>query len=183
RGVRLDTRDPLAQATWLVVAAVDDSGRDAPVQLAASLDDDDLAAILAERRETIEEVAWDAETGAVVARRRERVGAIVLADHPLRDIDPERIRAALLDGVRMVGIAALPWPDAALGLRSRLMFLHAHDAAWPDVSDAALHGRLDEWLAPFAGTARRLEQLRGIDWQAALLSLVPWELQRQFDVL
>jgi ATP-dependent helicase HrpB len=183
RGVRIDTRDPLAQAPWLVVAAVDDSGRDARVQLAATLDDDDVQALLAERREVVEEVAWDDAAAAVVARRRERLGAIVLADHPLRDVDPERVAAALLDGVVVRGIGALPWSDVSRRLRERLAFLHAHDTAWPDVSDVALLARRDEWLAPFVTGIRRLEQLGSVDLHAALLTLVPWDLRRRLDAL
>jgi ATP-dependent helicase HrpB len=183
RGVRIDVRDPLAQAPWLVVAAVDDSGRDARVQLAAALDDDDVQQLLAERRESVEEVTWDDDAAAVVARRRERLGAIVLADHPLRDVDPERIAIALLEGVAAHGIGALPWSDTSRRLRERLAFLHAHDPTWPDVGDAALLMRLGEWLAPFIGGMRRLEQLAALDLHAALLTLVPWELRRRLDEL
>ena len=183
RGVRIDVRDPLAQAPWVVVAAVDDSGRDARVQLAATLDDDEIAQILAERREVVEEVTWDDDNATVVARRRERLGAIVLADHPLRDVEPERIGAALMAGVAARGVAALPWSDTARRLRERLAFLQAHDPEWPDVRDEALLARLDEWLAPFVGGMRRLDQVGSVDLGAALLTLVPWELRRKLDAL
>jgi ATP-dependent helicase HrpB len=68
-------------------------------------------------------------------------------------------------------------------LRARLAFLHAHDPAWPRVDDSALLERLDEWLAPVVGSARRLEQLGGADLEAALRTLVPWDQQRQLDLL
>jgi ATP-dependent helicase HrpB len=183
RGVRLDPRDPLAQAPWLVVAAVDDTGRDARVQLAASLDDDDVAELLAERRTVVDEVVWEDALSSVVARRREQLGAIVLADHPLRDVDPVQVTAALLAGVRLRGIAALPWSASARRLRQRLAFLHQHDDAWPAVDDAALLAGLDDWLAPVAGGARRLEQLGAVDFNAALLGLLPWQLRRELDTL
>lgn len=183
RGVRLDVRDPLAQAGWLVVAAVDDSGRDARVQLAAPLDDDDVAVLITERREVLDEVTWDAEADAVVARRRERLGAIVLADHPLRDVDPELLTVALMSGVATRGIEALPWSDGARRLRARLGFLHHHDASWPAMDDAALLGGLGVWLAPFGAGFRRIEQLGAVDLGAALLTLVPWELRRTVDAL
>jgi ATP-dependent helicase HrpB len=166
-----------------VIAAVDDSGRDARVQLAARLDDDDVAALLAERREVVEEVVWDDTAGSVVARRRERLGAIVLADHPLRDVDGSLVRAALMDGVIQRGVDALPWSDATRRLRARLAFLHHHEPTWPSMSDAALLARLDDWLAPFADGLRRLEQLATIDLAAALVTLLNWEQRRQLDTL
>ena len=183
RGVRVDVRDPLAQAPWLVVAAVDDSGRDARVQLAAALDVEDVQEMLAERREVVEEVTWDEAASSVVARRRERLGAIVLADHPLANAAAEQLLAGLLSGVRERGVAALPWSESAQRLRARLAFLHAHDSSWPDVSEAQLLGRLDDWLAPFVSGLRRWDQLTSVDLGAALLTLVPWELGRRLDVL
>jgi ATP-dependent helicase HrpB len=183
RGVRIDTRDPLAQAAWVAVAAVDDSGRDARVQLAVALGAEEVAGIVAARREVSDEVVWDADAHAVVARRRERIGAIVLADHPLREADVELLRSALLAGVRAEGLDALPWSGGARQLRQRLAFLHHHDASWPDVTDQRLLERLEQWLGPFVTGMRRLEELRGVDLGTAVLSLVPWELQRQVDML
>ncbi len=183
RGVRIDPRDSLAHADWLVVPVVDDSGRDARVQLAAALPAGDLAEILAERATVRDEVEWDDSVGAVVARRRERLGAIVLADHPLREVDAERIGSAWLAGIRSRGLQALPWPDQALQLRQRLAFVHHHDADWPDVSDAALLARAEEWLLPLLSGHRRLDQLGRIDLSAALLGLLDWQQRRRLDEL
>jgi ATP-dependent helicase HrpB len=51
------------------------------------------------------------------------------------------------------------------------------------VDDAALLAGLDDWLAPVAGGARRLEQLGAVDFNAALLGLLPWQLRRELDTL
>ena len=67
---------------------------------------------------------WDARERAVVARERERLGAIVLVERSLRDADPEATTAALLEGVRREGIEALPWSGGARSLRERLAFMH-----------------------------------------------------------
>jgi ATP-dependent helicase HrpB len=183
RGVRLDERDPLAHKEWLVVPALDDSGRDGRVQLAVSLDDEEIAAIIAEQATTTDEVEWDDEIAGVVARRRQQLGAIVLADHPLRDIDEELVQRALLDGIRRRGVGLLPWKDAAVSLRQRLAFLHHHDQEWPSMSDEALIERADEWLAPLLAGVRKLDQLSRVDLGAALLGLLTWEQRSSLDRL
>ncbi|NEA83591.1 ATP-dependent helicase, partial [Actinospica acidiphila] len=45
---------------------------------------------------------------------------------------------------------------------------------WPDVSDEALHARVDEWLEPELSRARRRADLARIDAGQALARLLPW---------
>jgi ATP-dependent helicase HrpB len=89
----------------------------------------------------------------------------------------------LLDGVRQIGLTALPWSDSARLLRQRLAFLHAVDSSWPDVSDAALTETLGTWLAPRIGSARSISDLERVDLTGALLALLPWERRASLDEL
>jgi ATP-dependent helicase HrpB len=68
-----------------------------------------------------------------------------------------------------------------MALRQRLAFLRAGDPAWPDVSDAALAARLDDWLTPLLTGVRSLAALKPDALEGALRSLVPWDLQRRLD--
>ncbi|MGW2926017.1 ATP-dependent helicase HrpB [Streptomyces fungicidicus] len=128
------------------------------------------ARVLLERRD---EVRW--ADGDVVARRVERLGAVELAVRPLADAGPSLVRDALLDGLRREGFGLLRWPAGAVVLRQRLAFLHGRlGEPWPDVSDGALHARVDEWLEPELGRARRRADLARIDAGQALGRLLPW---------
>ena len=81
----------------------------------------------------------------------------MLVERLIRGADDAPIAEALLARVRATGVSALPWRDPALRLRQRLAFAHRHFAdAYPSVSDAALLGTLDEWLAPALAGMRRL---------------------------
>ncbi|MFD8251143.1 ATP-dependent helicase HrpB [Streptomyces werraensis] len=165
----------LRGAEWVAVAVADRPvGRGhARVLLGAAVDEDVArwaAGTLLERRE---EVHW--ADGDVVARRVERLGAVELAARPLTDADPALVRAALLDGLRREGLGLLRWPPGAEVLRQRLAFLHARlGEPWPDVSDEALHARVDEWLEPELSRARRRADLARIDAGQALARLLPW---------
>ncbi|WP_306044857.1 ATP-dependent helicase C-terminal domain-containing protein, partial [Streptomyces acidiscabies] len=120
-----------------------------------------------------EEVRWAG--GDVVARRVERLGAVELAVRPLRNADAGLVRAALLEGLRQEGFGVLRWTDTGAVLRQRLAFLRARvGEPWPDVSDEALHARVDEWLEPELGRARQRKDLARIDAGNALGRLLPW---------
>ncbi|MEU6684960.1 ATP-dependent helicase HrpB [Streptomyces sp. NPDC046832] len=165
----------LRGAEWVAVAVADRPvGRGhARVQAGAVVDEDvarfAAGALLEER----DEVRWDG--GDVVARRVERLGAVELAVRTLKDADPGLVRAALLDGLRREGFGLLRWPAEAGVLRQRLAFLRLHlGEPWPDVSDEALHARVEEWLEPELGRARRRADLARIDAGEALARLLPW---------
>ncbi|KOG91340.1 hypothetical protein ADK38_03745, partial [Streptomyces varsoviensis] len=122
-----------------------------------------------------EEVGWDEERRDVVARRVERLGAIELGARPLPGPDPARIRAALLDGLRREGLGLLRWTAEGTALRERLAFLHRQlGAPWPDVGDAALLDRVDDWLGDELDRARKRSDVERVDAGKALARLLPW---------
>ncbi|MFD3837180.1 ATP-dependent helicase HrpB [Streptomyces sp. NPDC058642] len=176
-GTRAEVRDAtgLRGAPWIAVAVADrpvGKGH-ARVQLGAVVDEETArqaaGALLDER----DEVHW--ADGDVVARRVERLGAVELAVRTLRNPDPALVRDALLEGLRRDGLRLLRWSPEADVLRQRLAFLRLHlGEPWPDVSDEALHARVDEWLEPELGRARRRADLARIDAGDALGRLLPW---------
>lgn len=165
----------LRGAPWLAVAVADRPVGQvhARVQLAAVVDEDvaRLAAgvLLRER----DEVRW--ADGDVVARRVERLGAVELAVRPLRNADASLVRGALVEGLRQEGLRLLRWSPEADALRQRLAFVRLRVGdPWPDVDDASLHARVDEWLEPELSRARRRADLGRIDAGQALGRLLPW---------
>lgn len=182
RGVTLPVHDPLAHAEWIVAVQIDDAGRDGRVMLAAALDVNDLMAESGEQIITRDVIEWRDDLQSVTARRRTMLGALVLKDAAMRDAAPDAVRVALLEGLRRLGVNALPWSESGAAVRRRLAFVQHHDAAWPDVSDATLAATLDVWLAPLLGDAEGLADLARIDFGAALCRLLTWEQRRQLDV-
>jgi ATP-dependent helicase HrpB len=152
------------------VAELDDVGDNARIRLAAAIDERELEAALGARIDTAEEVRVDADSGAVQARRVRRLGALVLADEPLPRPSAAAVARALLDAIARRGVAALPWSEADRQLRARVALLRGlePDAAWPDLGDAALDARLADWLGPFLGSVRRLDDLSTGPLHAAL---------------
>ncbi|MEW6729528.1 MAG: ATP-dependent helicase HrpB [Pseudomonadota bacterium] len=188
RGALLETSDALARAPWLAIAHLDGQTdglrREARVFLAAGLAQTDIEAAFAERIEDMEEIVWDEREQAVKAYRQRRLGALVLEDRPLPKPDPERVRTALLEGIRQAGLACLPWQARHQQWRGRVALLRRTlGEVWPDVSDAALLASLDAWLAPWLEGMTRLSHLDRLDLDAALQSLLPWDKRQALDRL
>jgi ATP-dependent helicase HrpB len=180
RGAWLDPADALAREPWLAVGELGSGAAQDRILLAAPLDEADLLAAFADRLETEDRVEVDAG-GRVRARRITRLGRITVEERRIDDPEPALIEAALTSEVRRRGLAALPLGARSRSLLDRLRFLHAEapDAGWPDLSDAVLLDRTDDWLAPLLAGRTAFGQLTDAQIADALLALVPWDLQRR----
>ncbi|MFJ8676663.1 ATP-dependent helicase HrpB [Streptomyces sp. NPDC093589] len=174
-GARAGDRSRLGDAAWLAIAVADRpvAAASARVRLAAVIDEETACAAARALYSSGEEVRWS--DGDVVARKVTRLGAIELAARPLASPGPGLLREAVLSGLRREGPGLLRWSAGALSLRQRMAFLHRElGAPWPDVSDAALLERAEEWLGVELGRARRRADLARIDAGQALARLLPW---------
>jgi ATP-dependent helicase HrpB len=183
RGTVLPEGDPMASEEFVVVADLDGSTQDSRIFLAAPITTAEIEELYADRIVSDETVRWGEREGAVLARKQRRLGALVLEDKPLARPDAEKLKAAMLDGVRQLGLGALPWNDDLAKWRERVAFLRQLDESWPDLSDTALLASLETWLAPFLDKVSRRDHLARIDLGAALKALVPWDKQRTLDRL
>ena len=68
-------------------------------------------------------LAWNPRTEMVEAKRERRLWSLVLEEKPLKNPPPEQVAAAMIEGIRAMGLAALPWTDGARNLRARVAFL------------------------------------------------------------
>ncbi|HTN11450.1 MAG TPA: ATP-dependent helicase HrpB [Acetobacteraceae bacterium] len=177
-GAKLPLADKLSKAKLLAVASLEMKGS-ARIRLAAVLDGSDLPAVLAERVTEQVETGLDPATGSVLARRRRRLGALVLEDRT-EAADPAETAAALAAAVT---IAALPWTDAAHQLRARVALLRGlePEAGWPDLSDEALAASRAEWLAPQLHGQSRLAAVDKLDLHAILRGRLDWALAARLD--
>jgi ATP-dependent helicase HrpB len=178
-GARLPRADPLANAGLLAVAAIELKAA-ARIRLAAPLDP---AALPLTRVTEQVETSFDPASGAMLARRRRRLGALVLSDRT-EPADPAEVAVGLAGVVAAQGLRPLPWTDAARQMQARvgLMRRLEPDAGWPDLSDDALKASVREWLPPRLAGVSRLAELARLDACAILRGLLPGELARRLDV-
>ncbi len=184
KGAELQPADALAGEDYLAVADLDGDRRVARIFLAAPLSRAEIEEDFAGDIAAEEIVDWDSRVAAVLARSRLRLGALVLEDKPLAAPDPARVTAALIQGIRELGLKALPWSREAKNLRARILFLRRIEANnWPDLSDEALMGNLEDWLAPYLAGMSRRAQLQGLDLAAALAARLSHAQRQALDRL
>ncbi len=180
-GARLPRADPLANAKLLAVASLEMKAA-ARIRLAAPLDPDNLPASLAARVTEQVESGFDPVSGAVLARRRRRLGALILADRT-EPASPTDIAASLAGAVAADRLRPLPWTDAVRQLQARVGRMRGIEPAeaWPDLSDDALVASVQAWLAPQLAGLSRLADLSRLDLTAILRGMLPWDLARRLD--
>lgn len=185
--VALDEDEHLARCEWLVVADLDAGppGQPGRVHLAATVPPMVATQAIAPLVADEESVAWDPRRGDAAAQRRRHLGAITVSSEPLAAPPPDAVRAALLEGLRSIGLGLLGRLDGADDLRRRVAWLRATrpDDDWPDWSDEALVEDAEQWLAPVLTRARSRADLNRVDVRAALLTQLDWRQQRSIDEL
>ncbi|MBF9030225.1 ATP-dependent helicase HrpB [Rhodobacterales bacterium HKCCE3408] len=163
RGAALDPGDDLATQRLLVVTDLDGDPREARIRAALPIAETTVRDLFASQIRQQYICEWSRRERRVVARRQDRLGAIALSDAPWPDPPAETVAAALLDGIRDLGIEALGWRDASRRLRARIAV-----SGLRDVSDAGLLGALEDWAAPFLAGLRSADDLRRFDPGEAL---------------
>ncbi len=178
---RLPRTDPLANAGLLVVASLELKAA-SRIKLAAILDPDALPASLASRVTEQMEASFDPASGSVLARRRRRLGSLILSDRT-EPIDPAHVAELLADAVAADHLRPLPWTDAARQLQARVALMRQAepDIDWPDLTDAELTASIQAWLPPYLAGIGRLADLQRLDLQAILRGRLPWELAVRLD--
>lgn len=180
RGAALRLGSGLTGEPWLAVSDLDGSVADARIRRAAPFDPDLLEKHYPERFQTMRELKYDAATQAAQQRVERRFGAILLSRRVEPTKDPEAVRAALIGGVRALGLHVLPWTEAHTRWRARVQWLAEAlpEAGLPDWSDAGLLANAEAWLGHALDGVTRLSQIRADRLGEALLGQLDWP-QRQ----
>jgi ATP-dependent helicase HrpB len=182
RGAAIDPASPLSREPFLAVAEISGSAAQGRIILAAPLALAEIEAQFAGHIESREEIAFDAGSASLRARRLRRLGAIALAEQPVKPAPDENTARMLAAGIARLGMDHLPWTKALRQWRDRVVFLRrAEGDEWPDLSDRALAATVAEWLAPGLLAKTALAQLTADELSQLLQGMLPWPLRRRLD--
>lgn len=190
RGAALEPGQRLAREGWIVVADMSGAAQQARILDAIAISEEEIVRLageglasfgLEEKTETL----FDRAARALRARAVRRYGALTLAERPLPVEATAENAAVLARGIAQLGIGLLPWSKAQRQLRERVEFLRqaagAGDTSWSDLSDKGLAAEPELWLAPHIEGRASLAAIEPSDLDAALASLLPWDLKRRLD--
>jgi ATP-dependent helicase HrpB len=187
RGAQFLQPQSLAQREFIVAIDADDRERDARITLAAPLSRAELEDNFSSQLRRSDELHWEDRDQAVVARRVTTLFGLEIDSQPLREFAPEAASAAMLEGIRKLGLTVLPWSEESRDLQARMEFVLAHalptvTAEWPAVSDAALTDCWD-WLLPWLSGITRIAHLSRLSMSQILKGLLTHAQQQRLEEL
>ncbi|MBA1262360.1 ATP-dependent helicase HrpB [Stutzerimonas stutzeri] len=191
RAAQFGGADALMKEPWLVIAELgsQQGRREERIYRAVALAPALFEGVLAGQVSQHDELEWDEREGVLRAERQRRVGELILSREPLPGLDEAARGQALLGLVRSKGLELLPWTPELRQWQARIALLrqldsdHGDVSEWPDVSDAALLERLEDWLLPYIGKVSRLAHFAQLDLRAMLATLLPWPLPQRLEEL
>lgn len=184
KGAILPSSDRLQGKKFLAIAALD--GKDTPskIFLAAPLAQEEIEAEFAPAIQIRRRIEWDRLSESVVAMEEKILGGLVLDEKPLRDVSPETLVPAMIEGIRQMGLQVLPWDTESRHLQARLCFLQKQlGEDWPSFEDSSLLRDMEAWLAPYLQGKIRKMHLADLDLQEALLARLDWQQKKKLEEL
>jgi len=178
KGAVMAPGDGLASAPFVVATDLDGDPREAKVRMAAQISEREIRELFAHQIGWVDLCEWSKRERRVVARKQERFGAITLDDRVWKDVPPEAVARAMLDGVRDLGLRL---EGAAARLAARVELVRAEGADLPDFSAEGLMRSLEDWLLPMLGNVRTGEEWKRFDPLPALKAALSWEQQQELD--
>ncbi len=178
RGAAFGGPTALAREPFIVAVALDDSAREARIELAAPLAQAQLETLFAAQIQSERTFSWDEAHGGGGRPRPPRRS-------PLDD-EAQAI-PIVLQYLQRRGIALLPWDPDSRELQGRMEFVRglrrAELSDWPASDDATLSATLAEWLGPFLSGVTRAEQLARLPLRQALLARLSSAQRRALEQL
>ena len=182
RGAVIDQASPLAREPFLAVAEVAGSATRGRIVLAAPILPAEIEAEFADQIEAREDVAFDPSSLALRGRRMRALGAIALQEQPIPVAADEVAARKLAQGLAEVGLDRLPWTKPLAQWRDRVNFLRSAEGdEWPDLSNSALAGNVDDWLTPALFGKTALADFSADEFGQALLGLLPYPMRQRLE--
>ncbi len=181
RGASLDPASALAREPYLAVAEIAGTAAQGRILLAAALTLSEIEMHFGERIERRDDIAFDAPSASLRGRQLRRLGAITLAERPIKVEPDDDTSRMLAEGIVRTGVDKLPWTKSLQQWRDRVMFLRrAEGDEWPDLSDAGLAAN-PQWLVSLFAGKTALGGLAPDEFGEAVRGLIPWNLRRRLD--
>ena len=178
KGAVLDDHDPLAGARLIVATDLDGNPREAKIRQATAISESALRGLFSDQIAWCDLCEWSQREKRVVARKQERLGALVLDDRIWSEAPPDLVARAMLDGIRALGLAPSP---AAQRFRARVSLGRKGGLDLPDMTDATLMDKLEGWLLPHLQGVRTAADWKAFDLLPPLRAMLDWDAMQALD--
>ncbi len=177
-------RDALGPEAFIVAADLDGDRKNARIRLGAAVKESEIAQVL--HQDLVEDhvVAWDRERQDFVERITRRIEKMRISEITKRPEPSPETTAVVLDYLKQNRLTQLPWTNSSQQLRSRVNFLQREiGEPWPQWGDKELVKSADIWLEPFLLGMTSIDDVKSLDMNVILRSMLPWPIGTQLDEL
>ena len=179
KGAVLPSDDTLAGQRLLVVTNTDGHPREARIRQAIALSENELREVFTDDITWQQSCTWSRRDRRVVALEEERFGQLALQQRNWPDAPQEAVAEAMCEGIRELGLKP---SKAAQLLRARIELVRLAGHNFPDMSDEALLGSLEDWLAPYITGVKTADHWKGFDIREALFAQLDYAQQQLLAV-
>lgn len=162
---------------WIAVADMDNNtGR---IYLSEPVREEDLLHLIHER----DNIQWDSRQGCIIMQHERRIGNEILEKRPITHVPDEKIYHILAQAALREGASMFCWDDNAEHLCRRIhqVQIWHPEMNLPDMDMQYVMKKADIWLPIFAPNSHNISQLRRIDMQRVVWSLLSYEQQCVID--
>ncbi|WP_082802160.1 ATP-dependent helicase HrpB [Falsihalocynthiibacter arcticus] len=178
KGAIMDEVDPLAKLDLLVATDLDGALHEARIRQAIPLSASSLRALFPDQIQWQKTCRWSRRDKRVIARREERLGALVLTEQHWSDAPEEQMAQAALEGIREIGL-----PRTAVSDRLLARIALFESDGFPQTESQSLLDSAETWLLPHLLGLKTEGQLRNFDPSEALRQMLTWEQTQTLDRL
>ena len=177
KGAIMRDEDALASQRYIVAIELDGDPREAQIRLALPITEGEVRELFDDQIHWRNVCEWSKRDGRVVARKREYFGTLILNDQIWKDVGDDELAAAMLDGVRDLGLTRTP---SAARFLARVRLAPDEFAGF---DEGTLLQELDDWLLPYLTGVTTSEAWRKFDITPALNARLNWDQQSKLDRL
>ncbi|MFP7671723.1 ATP-dependent helicase HrpB [Marivita sp. S0852] len=180
KGAVMDDGDALAGARLIVATDLDGNPREARIRQAIQISEGALRSLFDTRIVWEQSCVWSRRERRVLSLQQEKLGAIALDQRLWKDAPSEKVAAAMLEGVRDLGLQPA-MSDAARRFIARVTLARDAGLDVPDMSDNALMDTADTWLLPHLSDVRTAEAWKRFDLLPPLRAMLDWGQMQALD--
>ena len=177
KGAIMREEDALASQRYIVAIELDGDPRETQIRLALPITEGEIRDLFEDQIHWRNVCEWSKRDGRVLARKREYFGTLILNDQIWKGVGDAELAAAMLDGVRDLGLTLTPSAERFLA-RVRL----APDE-FAGFDEGTLLQELEDWLLPYLTGVTTSEAWRKFDITPALKARLNWDQQSKLDLL
>lgn len=181
KGAILSEQDPLSREPFLAIAALDGDATQSRIFLAAPIRLEEIEEGFSSHISQERVIQWDRPSEQILSLERECLDALILRERPLANPASQEMIAAMIEGIRIMGLEVLPWDKESLQLQARALFLKKFYSNLPSFDSKILLEEMVDWLAPYLEGMNRRAHLERLNLKEALLSRLDWKEKQLLD--